>query len=561
MRPDRRPSRRPAAAPYSVAYAAAQGGGGGGGVGGVPVVLDQALSFGRLTLSGAGATVLVNNGGPITSIALGTRTVGSNHFTTSGATVLPSAVPSDAQYVWTGCTASGPSGTSATFTLTIDTEASTYSVVSMTEVKAAAAAIGVGGGKTIKCRSGSYSADVDTFKNRAFTSTVTLTSYTAKGAVFAALDINNTDFLTVDNVSVIDESATTGVLLYVRNTSASTTIQNCLIRSAYIDPAADYSGAKPARPYGISKDGTTAPSDVSLLNNEIYWVDVGISMACTGTLSIQGNYVHDYYEDGIKISGGSSSTVASWNVVIGGIANSTDAGNPHPDMLQFIGQSGSDWTGIEIDGNRLVNTYTRSNPQGIFVQGMSAGLYFTAKVRGNVVINTGNASVGIRVQEAKDCEIYGNTVASNLGILGTGPGILIGETRSSGTQLVSNNAADSFAISGASTQSNNVTMGSRGVTIPYTTAYDGPTFAPTTLTEAMSMYDLKAGGPLDLEINVGAIGSGYVTWPATAPGSPGTLDDAFTSAADQFGIFGLFFNDSGGSRQYGVFDTFINEAA
>src|SRR5687767_12092857 len=91
-----------------------------------PIVGNQSIEFGRLTEVGSGDATLVNTGGAITSITLGTRTVGSDHFNTTAYPIVPTSVPSDAQYVWTGCTATNAGGTSSTFTLTIDTLADTY---------------------------------------------------------------------------------------------------------------------------------------------------------------------------------------------------------------------------------------------------------------------------------------------------------------------------------------------------------------------------------------------------------------------------------------------------
>lgn len=502
----------------------------------VPIVANQSLSFGRLTLSGAGAASLVNTGATITSITLGTRSVGSNHFTTSGATIVPSAVPSDAQYVWTGCTATAAGGDSATFTLTINTEANVYSAISIAEVAAACGDIATGGGKTIKCRSGSFAASATALKNRAFTSEVTLTSYTALGAVFASLDINNTDYLTVDGVTVYN-AGTSGDLVSIYNTSAHVTIQNCLIYGASIDVNGTYTTTGPTGSgWGINAlDGTSPASDLTIKNNEIHDCLNGIKWDATGTVLVQGNYIHNHYEDGIKVAYGATTTNILDNVIDSCISGANDknsvGGDTHADGIQFLGSSSADWTGITIARNRIIDTLARCVRQGIFMSDMSGGFYYSGVVvKGNLIVNQmqGSGNGGLIIDQAKSCEVYGNTLVSNLGKSGTGPSINVGGSATSGTHIAKNNVSDVFTVAGSPTLSNNITLGSRGATNAYSTAFDGPTYAPTSLAEAMSMFDMLTAGILDLTINVGAVGSGYVTWAGSVPGSPGTLDDSYT---------------------------------
>jgi hypothetical protein len=99
---------------------------------GAPAIANQTIEFGNHTRDDAGGAELVNTGGAVESITLGTRTVGSDHFEvslTEPHTIVPKVNgPTDATYTWTDCTATNSVGTSPTFTLTITTIADAWSV-------------------------------------------------------------------------------------------------------------------------------------------------------------------------------------------------------------------------------------------------------------------------------------------------------------------------------------------------------------------------------------------------------------------------------------------------
>jgi len=507
---------------------------------GLSIADGQTDSFGALTLEGHGDWYPEHTG-TISSVVINSGDA-SGHFEDNGSGALvPTATGAGSL--------SGPYSLNLTYNgsvtvdVTINTEANVYSASSMADVKAAVVDIGTGGGKTIKCRSGTYSSDAATFKNRAFTSEVILTSYESQGALFVApLDVRNTDNLTIDDVTVFG-NGTAGSLVIIRDGSDTVTVQNSLLYDDYIDPEGDYSSAQPVRRYGINKDGTTAPVDVTIKDNEIRYCLVGVSMGCSGTLTIQGNFIHNVYEDCLKIGPGSSSTLIKDNFLAGVIASGSDAGNPHPDFIQFLGHT-ADWTGIEIDRNTMVDLYTRAAAQGIFLDDMSSGFYYVGKIRGNAAINSGNA--GITVRQAKDCEVYGNTLArANIAESGT-LAILIGDDTTSGTHTVKNNVADSITVSGTSDESNNIESGAGGATLAYFGAsgsFAGSDDDPeTTLSEIRSKYTMKLNGRLDADTSggpsvgdIGAIGSGYVTWASANPGSSGgALDDSYIAYEQNF---------------------------
>lgn len=149
-----------------------------------PVVANQAIDFGRLTLVGAGGATLANTGGAISSVMLGSPSVGSAHFNTSVYPLIPTSVPANVQYVYPTATATGPGGTSAPFALTINTAASAFSVKDATEL-AAVVALGTGtvSGKTILGRPGDYTWTDSVWASKAYSSQVTIQSHvTTRGS-------------------------------------------------------------------------------------------------------------------------------------------------------------------------------------------------------------------------------------------------------------------------------------------------------------------------------------------------------------------------------------------
>jgi hypothetical protein len=511
-----------------------------------PVVEDQAISFGALTLSGAGG-IIPTHTGVITSASITSGDASSHWQIAADGTITPTAA-GDTANLNLGPYTLGVSfnGGVDTATVTVNITASAYSAATMAEAKAAAAAIGVGGGVSILLRSGTYAEDTAFLQNRAFTSTITITKHTGATPIFSQIDCNNSDNLVIDGLTFTRGG---GIPLYIRNASDTVTVQNCLFYGTTpIDPLGDYSAVLPVAPtYAIANDGTTAPANVSIRNNEFHDVLYGINLSCTGALRIEGNYLHEFFYDGAHLTyvAGNTSVVFSDNVFTGPISNSTDFGNPHSDFIQFVGDAVSDWEGISILRNIFVAKYARAFTEGIFMRSGLGGYFSGTIVKGNLIINRFYETLGIRIMEAENAVIIGNTIASTTLLTGTGPAILIGEDASSGAHTVINNAADAITVAGSQAGVlNNIILGSAGATIPYATAFDGPTFAPTTRAEALSMYSMKVGGPLDLAVNVGAVGSGYVTWPTTSPGNNGSLDASYESNPLEFMIPGSFINES-----------------
>lgn len=143
------------------------------------VVEDQAMTFGALTLEGAGGIA------PTATRTIASATIDSGDTSghwqiASDGTLSPSAVGAGAlsgPYTL-DCTLTDSSGNTATPTLTVTAEADTYSIADETEL-AAVIALGVAtvSGKTVKGRGGDYGWINTTLNNRAFTALTTLASH------------------------------------------------------------------------------------------------------------------------------------------------------------------------------------------------------------------------------------------------------------------------------------------------------------------------------------------------------------------------------------------------
>jgi hypothetical protein len=542
-----------------------------------PIVANQAFDFGNLTKASAGGIGPVNTGQPITSASIDSGDASSHWQVSSAGVFTPSATGDSANLnlgpYTLGCTFTNASG-SDTATITITILANSYSVATMAQLKTASADIGTasGGARTVYCRSGSYAVDSTAIQARSYVNRVTFTKHSGALPIFSQMTIHTSLLVTIDGLTFYSQVAG-GALIGVAGPSVGTIIQNCEFYGDTISPTGNYASAAPVVPeYSVFTSASVGyPSDLSILNNTIHDVIAGVQVGCDGALRIEGNKIENTFSDGIKITYRAANTSVKIldNTVNGIISNGTDFGNPHGDLIQFIGAFGGETTdfAFEIGRNILINKYSRAFAQGIFADDMDSGTYFfVPNIYGNLILNGTNATCGIRVQQAKNARIIGNTVARHATIGGTGPGIWIGETFTSGTHDIRNNVADNYNLFGSYTTTNNVTTGSGGATIAYTTAYDGPTFAPLTVADAKIFFNMKGHGPLDVDNSggpslndVGAVGSGYVTWATTQPGNDGSVNTSYENSGRQF-MAGKNFITVSGTRQAQAGQEYLNEA-
>jgi len=147
-----------------------------------PVIANQTLDFGRLTLAGAGGIAPTNTGGAITtgcSIDSGTN---ANHWQIDPLTgvITPSGISALSASYTLGCTFGNAAGTD-TATITINTEANAYDVASTAEATAAFSAAGASGVISVDTcvwfRAGNtFSLTAGWFNNRQHTATMTIKS-------------------------------------------------------------------------------------------------------------------------------------------------------------------------------------------------------------------------------------------------------------------------------------------------------------------------------------------------------------------------------------------------
>jgi hypothetical protein len=177
---------------------------------------------------------------------------------------------------------------------------------------------------------------------------------------------------------------------------------------------------------------------------------------------------------------------------------------------------------------------------------MASAFFFDgAKIRGNLIVNTGLTYYGIRIRDAKACEVWGNTVVRQMlyDVPVGGMAISVGDETTSGTHIVKNNAGANYELVGTVTDENNIVVAA--TTEDYEAAFSGATFAPTTPAAAKTEFTNKANGPLDVDGSgdasvgdAGAVGSGYVAFATTIPGNDGSLDESYeASFTENFVVF------------------------
>lgn len=533
-----------------------------------PIVDDQQMVFGRLTLNGAGACPLATRGGgAVTNIVLGTRITGGDHFTTSGGNVLSNvAPPLDASYVWTGCTATTAAGTSLPFTLTITTTASAYSTRSGTEISAALADIGVGGSVTVMIREGVTITPVANWlSNRAFTSTVTITGHDQSLSavdgnlvpfIKGQVSIGNSDNITINNVEFYWDGQTQlfNPIIVISN-SDSITISNSRIHSRHYDPATPIFYMSPPNastynnPYALTCDGG---SNFAFLGNLVEDTFLGLSINAVATsVQVKNNLFRYLGFDAINIgfaAGNPDASVEIWQNVAHAfqLYSNPSTTYPHQDFIQILNSTTpADITGIDIRQNILFYDVGGEAVQGIFSNAGASNLFDIVNplIVGNVIL-TQDVSHGISINAIDGGRIYGNvTVEAVPGGSANTANILLGELRSAGTINVRGNiTTQTLGITedGSGTYSSyaNIATGNNGLCFPYADMFDGPTFAPQSRSEVLSKYATKAGGPGEIGgtaasslcnpsslaapgNSMGAIGTG-ATFPTTIYSSAGS---------------------------------------
>ena len=240
--------------------------------------------------------------------------------------------------------------------------------------------------------------------------------------------------------------------------------------------------------------------------------------AMTPGMIVEGNYLYNAHVDFCHISPLASGARIRWNVFYRG---TLDGSKYHPDFIQAIVVGHHDnLNDIEIIGNRFFTGEVGQQIQGVFLDNFlpkGTGRHTNIKVKGNLLVGLGirGISIGVPAETIENIEIIGNTVVRDkrMTVAAT---VTITTQGNCVNVTIKNNVAES--VQGAKPGvmvANNVALGRNGAMIAYRDAFTGNSnddFKPDTIADLMAHYAMRPGGPLDLAVPVGAVGSGYVDW-------------------------------------------------
>lgn len=543
-----------------------------------PIIANQSIDFGRKTLVSAGDMTLVNTGGEITSITLGTRTVGSAHWNTTAYPIIPTSVPADVQYVWTGCTATGPGGTSATFTLTINTIALGWSVSNVAELEAAGEHASLTYGDSILLREGPINplAEIKSIRRTvAIAGTFTPPSLIDAGDPDKGSDLTTANYVqikphpgktaTIVYINMLGDLVADGGFLFTGLNFTRTIAPGTPIASPDTEPMLRFddigncavtdcvfqstiSSETVSDVYSsIMLTGITP--DIKLKENEFYdtWNALVCSLGRHDGLEFIGNLGRRQYNDVCKFFGGDDIYI-NFNQFY-------DKKQPGPDALAHVDYFQFSMTAVDfspdnirIIGNRLWRAdgsapqAATSNPategldgQGGFIDDLTSSFTITNLViAGNTITNC--VQRGISVTRATAPIIICNTVVHDRNQETTNQqdvGIFL-KSCTGGTarfNIANATPAEETPVS-AATISDNV-VASRTATSPTSSAYeelfDDPQFG-SIVTDPSVNFNILVGGLADVA-SPKAGASPYVNYAARTTSFPSL---AGTAVAAQF---------------------------
>jgi hypothetical protein len=587
-------------------------------------VSNQTIQFGALTLANAGGAKAVDSNGSEVDITAVSGVSGtSTNWTAVGGRIYRT-VDTVGNAVLSCTTSLGvievtiqASGTDAVG----NSLATAFTVIDNTELGAAVSvANAAGGARSVLCRRGNYTITAGTFQNKALANRMTVTRAQSTQPIFDQFIIDNVNNLTIDNIEVY-ENTSSGRMIDIQNGSNAVQIYNCYIHGATVDIQGDYSVTKwPGTVIGIYVSGDVQDS-VDFSDNTIEYVADGIQARATGSIVCNRNTIRNFYYDGINIIGGPSTypTVQLRdNFIYDCFSKSSDEYplGPHSDGIQFNGSytNTSDWTGIEITRNRIIQTNVPRGGlgelEGIFLRFDAMAQYtvncsvafaenesltvpggtgfagFYTGTGGAVLMHVygktgswdvgetitggsgGSATISAVVRTAQNFiapVIRDNFVCHNMtdSILVASPAngtiiegnhvvgsiqtgfsqtITVGEfgkavgasviVRDNITELLA--AADGTSI----TDTDNVKLGSNGATYSYAATFDGPSFIPSSVSDALTKFSIKATGAAYREptkVHAGTIGTGYVDYTARTTDRP-RLEAAFDAASGSWTV-------------------------
>lgn len=509
----------------------------------VPAVANTTEPYGRLNPANLGGFLLISIGGPITSITLGTRTLGSDHFTTNGNEVVCSAVPTDAQYIWTGCTASNDQGASDPFTLTIDTEADTYSVSHgelQDIIDLADTAID---GKTIKGRRGadicgtSIGDTVTIPSGKTYTTGLTITSHDANNKCYMRrLDTRHDGSITFKDIGIRDffkagdVYGTTGIISMLPGVAKATfRFENV---KAYSNDVTGLDLENPEILRIIAQSGgLPAAPDLTVLDS--YFHDSNRAIIGTyDSVDIQRNKFDQNYADHISLGATGSETLirVNDNLFLRGYGRGTDTFNPHVDCAQVnTNVSSSNSNAYEFIGNIVLQKDGRArDAQAIFLENVVSPHQIKAKIEHNIILT--QARNGITVERAASGTIIaGNTLCFDQN--DNGQAALTPFIQTTPDDEVTATIAYNIACSIGSTNASEIqnyewgALESQNENADYSALLTGTDFDSDNISDQSALRTaLTPDGNTTLwptnRVRIGAMG-GYYTYPTDQGGGPG----------------------------------------
>ena len=467
------------------------------------------IQFGQFTASGAGAKAI--------SEADGTY----GQFTVTAGVITPNTSPLAVGTVVIGST-------------NVTVVANEYSVASLAEFTAARTAMGAGGGRTIRFRTGTYAVGGDyVLASVAYAAQATITGeagVTLTGNVI----LSNPSKVTVTGVEISCTDTAKFAVLRLDGACTGCVVDNNYLHGITRDPLGDYSVGgsyqNPEKGIGIANSGGYL-NGCTITRNRIEHVQEGIVIHMSGAAdyNITDNEIGYTYSDAMKwVIEGTAALTANkrflrnrWHMMVG---RQTDNGGngPHSDLCQHVRSAVSDGAiidGFEFSMNTAVLTSASRgyNIQGVvsFADGGNRPTFRNAKVCGNLIVSDSAHAINLLVIGGVFAH---NTILRTVAATGGDPlGKFTGTARitlvipaGAAKPLILRNMYDAVPlVSGdTGTETDNLVLGDNGATIAYATAMDGPTFEPTTFAGEKTAFDLKAGGPADTGFGRGAIGTG-----------------------------------------------------
>jgi parallel beta-helix repeat protein len=240
------------------------------------------------------------------------------------------------------------------------------------------------GGDTILLRDGNYGSVT---VSEDYSSMVTVRAEDPLGAAMTGLTLSGATNVRFDGIKV--DSGTNGGpggrIVAVVNGSESVEIVN-----------SEVTGKEDGVYTGHRGIYVNKASNVTLRNNDVHDVDVGIVVFGADGITVAGNSVDYYANDAMKFSGITNGTIEE-NISLGYVFPPSGA---HNDFIQFQGRSSD----VLVEGNVfLANTIGTS--QGIFLNGAS---YHDITIKDNL-IHTGMYN-GIYVSKGDGIVVSGNTL-------------------------------------------------------------------------------------------------------------------------------------------------------